>query len=48
MRASDGGEGKVEMKGDTWLEKAGQHQAGDEKWHDEATAQLQLLQPLNK
>lgn len=43
MQASDGAEGKVEMKGNTW------HKGEDEKWHREAMmAQLQLLWLLNK
>lgn len=41
MQASDGEEGKVEMKGNTWHKE-------DEKWHSEAMAQLQLLWLLNK
>lgn len=48
MQASDEREGKVEMKRDTWLQKAGQCQMVDEKCHSEAMAQLQLLWPLNK
>lgn len=42
MQASDGREGKVEMKVNTW------HEGEEEKWHSEAMAQLQLLWPLNK